>query len=85
MPISNTETDRDDYTLEISCWDKPEGTSDARVLEMADSIRKSLIYWHHLDEYNLIMLNRPSLGHVPDPDASIKRYDITTLLRTYRR
>jgi|SRR5690625_3736187 len=85
MPISNTERDRDDYTLEISCWDKSEGTSDARVLEMADDIRKSLIYWDHLDDHNLIMPNRPSLGYVPDPDAQIKRYDVTTVLRTYRR
>lgn len=85
MPISNTENDRDDYTLEISCWDKSEGTSDARVLEIADNIRKSLIYWRHLDDHNLIMPNRPNLGHVPDPDNMIKRYDVTTILRTYRR
>lgn len=85
MPISNTEKDRDDYMLEISCWDKPEGTSDARALEMADNIRKSLIKWRHLDGHNLIFPSRPSLGNVPDPDDAIKRYDVSTILKTYRR
>lgn len=84
-PISNTEKDRDDYTLEISCWDKPEGPSDKRVLEIADAVRESLINWRHLDGHNLIFPERPSMGYIPDPDEMIKRYDVTSILKTYRR
>lgn len=85
MPISNTESDRDDYTLEISCWDKNEGTSDAKVLEIAESIRKDLISWIYIDDNILLFMDRPSLGNVPDADSMIKRYDVTTILKTYRR
>ena len=84
-PVSNTEKDRDDYMLTISCWDKTESPSDRRVLEVADNIRKALINWQYLDEHNLIFMERPSLGHVPDPDETIKRYDVSTILKTYRR
>jgi len=84
--IVSTESDRDDYTLTISCWDKSESSSDKRVLELADSIRKALTDWRQLDDHYLIFPSRkPSLGYVPDPDATIKRYDVRTLLKTYRR
>ncbi|MGM8212636.1 hypothetical protein ACLIBH_07560 [Virgibacillus sp. W0430] len=84
-PIASTETGRDDYMLEVSCWDKPEGTSDKRVLELADNIRTALINFMNLDNSNLLFMDRPYMGHIPDSDAQIKRYDVTTILKTYRR
>lgn len=84
-PIESTETGRDDYTLEISCWDKSDATSHMRVTELADSIRNALVNWQHLDEHNLVFVTRPSLGYIPDPDATIKRYNVTCILKTYRR
>src|SRR5690625_3891470 len=85
-PIDNTEDGRDDYMLEISCWDKSESPSDKRVLELADSIRKALTNSRHLDDRNLIYPSKkPSLGYVPDPNDLIKRYDVGSLLKTYRR
>lgn len=85
LPISNTEKDRDDYTLEVSCWDKAESPSHARVVELADEVRSALVNFRHLDEHNLIIASRPSVGYIPDPDETIKRYDVTSTLLTYRR
>ncbi len=83
LPIQNTENDRDDYTLEISCWDK--SNSDINVIQLADSVREALVKFRHLDGFNLIIVSRPNVGYVPDPDAEIKRYDVTATLLTYRR
>jgi hypothetical protein len=83
LPIQNTEKDRDDYALEVSCWDKSE--SDLRVMELAESIRTDLVNFRHLDEHNLIIVTRPNVGYIPDSDAEIKRYDVTATLLTYRR
>lgn len=85
MPVDNTEKDRDDYTLEISCWDKSESTSHARVMQVAESIRKALLNYRHLDDNILIIIGRPNVGYVPDPDALIKRYDVRSIIKTYRR
>lgn len=85
MPVDNTEKDRDDYTLEISCWDKSESTSHARVMQVAESIRKALLNHRHLDDNILIIIGRPNVGYVPDPDALIKRYDVRAIIKTYRR
>jgi hypothetical protein len=83
LPIQNTEKDRDDYTLEVSCWDK--SNSDINVIQIADSVREALVKFRHLDGFNLIIVSRPNIGYVPDPDAEIKRYDVTATLLTYRR
>ncbi|WP_077622001.1 tail completion protein gp17 [Sediminibacillus massiliensis] len=85
FPVDPTESGRDDYTLEISCWDKGEGTSHGTVVEIAEQVRQSLLDFRLLDEHNLIVATRPSVGYVPDPDELIKRYDVTTTLLTYRR
>lgn len=85
LPIQNTEKDRDDYTLEVSCWDRVDGTSSARVTQLADDIRGALVNFRLLDIHNLIIASRPSVGYVPDPDEQIKRYDVTSTLMTYRR
>jgi hypothetical protein len=85
LPVSPTEKDRDDYTLEVSCWDKSESTSHAKVVELAENVRRALLNFRHLDENNLIIVSRPNTGYIPDPDELIKRYDITATLMTYRR
>src|SRR5699024_6571519 len=84
LPLQSSEKDRNYYTLEISCWDKGE-TSHTRVLQMAEDIRRAILGYRHLDKYNLIIVDRPTLGYVPDSDAKIKRYDVTANLKTYRR
>ena len=85
LPVSPTEKDRDDYTLEVSCWDKSESTSHVRIIGIAKGIRQALLMFRHLDEHNLIIVSRPNVGYVPDPDELIKRYDVTATLMTYRR
>lgn len=85
MPIDNTEKNRDDYSLEVSCWDKSEGTSHMRVVELAEKVRDALLDYRDLDDYNLLIVSRPSMGYIPDPDEQIKRYDVTATLMTYRR
>lgn len=85
MPVDNTEKDRDDYMLEVACWDKSESTSHARVMDIAESIRKTLLNYRHLDENILIIVGRPNVGYIPDPDALIKRYDVSATIMTYRR
>lgn len=85
MPVAPTEKDRDDYNLVVSCWDKSEDNSLVRVQEIADDIRNSLIRFRHLDHHQLIIASRPQVGYVPDPDELIKRFDVMTILKTYRR
>lgn len=85
LPVAPTEKDRDDYNLEISCWDKSDDTSLVRVQNIANDIRDALLRFRHLDNSNLLMINRPYIGYVPDPDELIKRFDVMTVLRTYRR
>ena len=85
MPITPTEKDRDDYMLEVSCWDKSESTSHVRVIDMAERTRQALLRFRHLDGDNLIVVSRPNVGYIPDPDEMIKRYDVTATLMTYRR
>lgn len=85
-PVDNTEKDREDYMLEVSCWDKSESTSHSVVLGMADKTMEALQGFRHLDENIFIMCDQlPNVGEIPDQDTEIKRYDVTTLLRTYRR
>ncbi|MCM3739235.1 DUF3168 domain-containing protein [Oceanobacillus luteolus] len=84
-PIANTEKDRDDYSLTVSCWDKRESPSHATAVRLAEEVRSALIDFRHLDENNLIIVSRPSVGEIPDPDEQIKRYDVTALIKTYRR
>lgn len=82
--IDNTEQDRDDYMLEISCWDKDQ-ISHARVIDLANKVQQALRNWKHIDENVVIMANRPNIGEIPDSDETIIRYDVTSILRTYRR
>lgn len=84
-PIQSTEKDRDDYMLEVSCWDKPQGTSDELVMTIASQVRDVLTKWRNLDDFNLVFPSRPTLGSIPTEDDQYKRYDVTTLLKTYRR
>lgn len=84
-PVAPTESNRDDYMLEVSCWDKSESTSHARVLEIAGNVRSALTDFQHLDDHNLMFFSRPNLGYIPDPDEMIKRYDVTAITKTYRR
>lgn len=83
--VDNTEKDRDDYMLTVSCWDKNEQPSHARAVALAEEVRKALLNYRHLDENQLIIVTRPAVGNVPDPDEQIKRYDVTSLIKTYRR
>lgn len=85
LPVSPTEKNRDDYTLEVSCWDKSEDTSHVRVVGIAENVRQSLLKFRFLDDHNLIIVSRPNVGFIPDPDELIKRYDVTATLMTYRR
>ena len=85
LPMQSSESGRDDYTLEVSCWDKSDSTSHTGVIQMADAIRGSLVGFRHLDEHNLIITDRPTVGYIPDSDDLIKRYDVTVNLMTYRR
>ncbi|MGJ9384255.1 tail completion protein gp17 [Salipaludibacillus sp. CF4.18] len=85
LPMSNRESGRDDYNIEVSCWDKSTGTSHATVMELAERVNDSLLEFASLDEHNLVAVSRPNIGYVPDPDAEIKRYDVTAMIRTYRR
>lgn len=85
MPIANTEANRDDYMLEISCWDKNEDTDFTRVTQLATDIKQSLEYFRHLNEHYLVVVSRPNIGYVPDSDDLIKRYDVTAMIMTYRR
>lgn len=84
-PIDNTEKDRDDYTLTVSCWDKSESPSHARVVSLANEVRDALLNYRHVDDYGLIIVSRPSVGNIPDDDTQIKRYDVNALIKTYRR
>lgn len=85
LPMQSSESGRDDYTLEVSCWDKSDDTSYIRVIEIANAVRDVLTGFRHLDEHNLIMTDRPTVGYIPDSDDLIKRYDVTVNLMTYRR
>ncbi|WP_373894462.1 DUF3168 domain-containing protein [Virgibacillus sp. CBA3643] len=85
LPISPTESGRDDYTLEVSCWDKLEGTSFVEVEAIASKVRDALLDYRYIDDHNLIITSRPNVGYIPDPDDAIKRYDVTATLMTYRR
>lgn len=85
LPVQNTEQDRDDFNLEISCWDKSTSTSHGRVVDIADAIKLNLKRFRHLDEHNLMIFSSPSVGYIPDPDEQVKRYDVTSTLLTYRR
>lgn len=84
-PVENTEKDRDDYMLEVRCWDKRESPSHSYAVALAEQVRSALLNFRYLDEKYLIVVSRPSVGNVPDPDAQIKRYDVTALIKTYRR
>lgn len=84
-PVGNTEKDRDDFMLEVSCWDKSESTSHVRAMQLADSVHQALTNFRYLDEKALIIVSRPSMGGRPDPDPLIKRYDVTAIIKTYRR
>lgn len=84
-PIENTEKDRDDYMLTVSCWDKRVSPSHAHTVALAEEVRKALLNFRHLDDNQLIIVSRPSVGNIPDPDTQIKRYDVTALIKTYRR
>ncbi|WP_117168872.1 hypothetical protein [Paraliobacillus sediminis] len=85
LPVDGTENDRDDYTLEVSCWDRSESTSHAIAIGIAEDVKQALKRYRHLDEHNLIITSKPFVGLVPDPDEQIKRYDVRTNLLTYRR
>src|SRR5690625_5280500 len=85
LPIDNTVSNRTDYTLEVSHWDKPEGTSQIRVSEMADSTFEALKNFRFLDDNNLIIAGFPNIGHIPDNDPQVQRIDVTSTLQTYRR
>ncbi|MFA1821158.1 hypothetical protein ACDX78_13460 [Virgibacillus oceani] len=85
LPIDSTVPNRTDYTLEVSHWDKPEGTSQVRVSEMADSTFEALKHFRFLDDKNLIIAGFPNIGHVPDNDPQVQRIDVTSTLQTYRR
>lgn len=82
--IDNTEQDRDDYMLEISCWDK-EQISHARAIDLANKVQRALRNWKHIDDNVVIMASRSNIGEMPDSDLTIIRYDVTSILRTYRR
>lgn len=84
-PVDNTEQDRDDYTLEVSCWDKRASPSHATAVALAEEVRSALLRYRLLDDNQLIIVSRPSIGYVPDPDTQIKRYDVRSLIKTYRR
>lgn len=84
-PIENTEKDRDDYMLTVSCWDKRVSPSHAHAVALAEEVRSALLDYRHLDDNQLIIVSRPSVGNIPDPDEQIKRYDVTALIKTYRR
>lgn len=84
-PVENSEKDRDDYTLRVSCWDKRESPTHSYAISLAEEVRSALVDFRHLDDKYLIIVSRPSVGHVPDPDEQIKRYDVTSLIKTYRR
>lgn len=84
-PVDNTEKDRDDYMLTVSCWDKRESASHATAVGLAEEVRNALVDFRHLDENNLIIVSRPSVGNIPDPDTMIKRYDVSAIIKTYRR
>lgn len=83
--IDNTESDRDDYTLTVKCWDKSQSPSHARAVALAEQVRKALLRYRHLDDNGLIIVSRPNVGEIPDPDEQIKRYDVTSVIKTYRR
>ncbi|WP_419893279.1 hypothetical protein [Oceanobacillus kimchii] len=85
LPIDNTEKDRDDYTLEVSHWTKSANSSHVPVLQLADKSFQALIEFRYIDNHVQIFNTRPFMGHVPDPDTQIKRYDVRTTLKTYRR
>lgn len=84
-PVDNTEKDRDDYDLEVSCWDKSESTSHVVAVELADKVRDALVNYRDVNEHQLLIVSRPSMGYIPDPDEEIKRYDVTANIKTYRR
>src|SRR5690625_2984968 len=84
-PIDPTEKDRDDYMLTVSCWDKRESPSHAHAVALAEEVTNALLDFRHLDDNLLIIVSRPSIGNIPDPDEMIKRYDVTALIKTYRR
>lgn len=84
-PVDPLEKDRDDYMLTVSCWDKSQSSSHARVVSLAEEVRSALLEYRHLDEDGIIIVSRPSVGEIPDPDTQIKRYDVTSLIKTYRR
>lgn len=83
--VDNTEKDRDDYMLTVSCWDKNEQPSHSRAVGLAEDVRKALLNYRYLDEHQLIIVGRPAVGNVPDQDTQIKRYDVTALIKLYRR
>lgn len=85
LPIDSTVSNRTDYTLEVSHWDKPDGTSRIRVAEMADDTFERLSYFRFLDDNNLIIAGEPNMGHIPDNDPQVQRIDVTSTLQTYRR
>lgn len=84
-PIDPTEKDRDDYMLTVSCWDKRESPTHAHAVALAEEVRNALVDYRLLDENQLIIVSRPSIGEIPDPDEQIKRYDVSAMLKTYRR
>jgi|SRR5690625_4703505 len=84
-PVDPTEKDRDDYMLTASCWEKRKSGSHATVVALAEEVRNALLDFRHLDDNQLIIVSRPSVGVVPDPDEQIKRYDVTAIIKTYRR
>lgn len=84
-PVDSTEKDRDDYFLTVSCWDKSESPSHAKVVNLAEQVRSALLNYRHLDDNQLIIVSRPNIGNVPDPDTQIKRYDVSAIIKTYRR
>src|SRR5699024_4665200 len=69
--IDNTEKDRDDYMLTVSCWDKSQSPSHAKAVNLAEEVRSALLDYRHLDENQLIIVSRPNVGEVPDPDTQI--------------
>lgn len=87
LPVQNTESDRDDYTLEVSCWDSTDSNTytSTRVEEIADNVKQALTRFRNLDNKNLVITSRPNIGYIPDPQEKIKRYDVSCTLMVYRR
>lgn len=85
LPIDGTVSNRTDYTLEVSHWDKPDGTSQLRVSQIADSTFDKLMHFRFLDANNLIIAGEPNIGYIPDNDPNVQRLDVTSTLQTYRR